>query len=80
MIPAISLLMSPENYEGIINCAKDNGINHFEIVCDKYCPENLNVVSAQSLFNGITCENFFSSSKNFTKSIIILSHNYFCHI
>ena len=65
MVPAISLLMSPENYEGIIGCAKENGIDHFEIVCDKYCPENLNVVSAQSLFNGINidCNSFFWSQK-----------------
>lgn len=66
MVPAISLLMSPENYEGIIECAKENGIDHFEIVCDKYCPENLKVVSAQSLFNGISinCNSFFWNHKN----------------
>lgn len=65
MVPAISLLMSPENYEGIIDCAKENGIDHFEIVCDKYCPENLNIVSAQSLFNGINinCNGFFWNRK-----------------
>lgn len=72
MVPAISLLMSPENYEGIIDCAKDNEIDHFEIVCDKYCPENLNVVSAQSLFNGIDCDNFFTSSENIEKYSDIL--------
>lgn len=72
MVPAISLLMSPENYEGIINCAKDNGIDHFEIVCGKYCPESLNVVSAQSLFNGIDCDNFFSSHENADKYADIL--------
>lgn len=72
MIPAISLLMSPDNYEGIIECAKENGIDHFEVVCNKYFPENLEVVSAQSLFNGIDCDSFFISRENADKYADIL--------
>ena len=72
MTPTISLLMNPDEYEGIIECAKENGIDHFEIVCDKYVPEGLKVVSAQSLYNGIKCENFFANPDNVEKYSNIL--------
>lgn len=59
MQACVSLMMSPYNGDKIVEVAKSLGIKKFEIVCDNKIPEKIDVVSAQSLFNGINCGGFF---------------------
>ena len=59
MQACVSLMMSPYNGDKIVEVAKSLGIKKFEIVCDNKIPEKIDVVSAQSLFNGVKCGGFF---------------------
>ncbi|MCF0126423.1 MAG: hypothetical protein HUJ68_11865 [Clostridia bacterium] len=63
MIPAVSLLMSPDNADLIIKVSNDCGIFNFESVAGR----DLNIKSAisiQSLFNGIECKSFFVNDES----------------
>lgn len=72
MTPAISLLMSPDNGDKIVKVAKEMGIDHFEIVCDKPVPKGINVISAQSLFNGLSIGNLFTDDETYEYAQILI--------